>query len=72
MVQAVALVREFERRARHPMGAPLFGNFTEVWPGEDVQTPEEIDTFVRDEAWGYHASCSAKIGGDDDPNAPRT
>lgn len=69
MVQGVALVREFERRARRLMGAPLFGNFTEVWPGDDVQTPEEIDTFVRDEAWGHHASCSAKIGGDDDPMA---
>ncbi|MBV1857166.1 MAG: GMC family oxidoreductase N-terminal domain-containing protein, partial [Nannocystaceae bacterium] len=69
MVQGVALVREFERRARRLMGAPLFGNFTEVWPGPDVQTPEEINTFVRDEAWGHHASCSAKIGGDDDPMA---
>lgn len=69
MVQGVALVREFESRARRLMGAPLFGNFTEVWPGAEVQTPEEIDTFVRDEAWGHHASCSAKIGGDDDPVA---
>lgn len=69
MVQGVALIREFESRARRLMGAPLFGSFTEVWPGADVQTPEEIDTFVRDEAWGHHASCSAKIGGDDDPMA---
>ncbi|MGH1343919.1 MAG: GMC family oxidoreductase [Nannocystales bacterium] len=69
MVQGVALVREFEKRARRLMGAPLFGNFTEVWPGDNAQTPEEIDTFVRDEAWGHHASCSAKIGGDDDPMA---
>lgn len=69
MVQGVALIREFESRARRLMGAPLFGNFTEVWPGVDVQTPEEIDTFVRDEAWGHHASCSAKIGSEDDPMA---
>ncbi len=69
MVAGVALVREFERKTRQLMGAPLFGNFTEVWPGEEVQTPEEIDTFVRDEAWGHHASCSAKMGGDDDPMA---
>lgn len=69
MVAGVGLVREFERRARQLMGAPLFGNYTEVWPGEDVDTPDEVDQFVRDEAWGHHASCSAKIGGDDDPMA---
>ena len=69
MVAGVALVREFERRTRQLMGAPLLGNFTEVWPGDDVETPEDVDTFVRDEAWGHHASCSAKIGGDDDPMA---
>lgn len=69
MVAGVGLVREFERRARQLMGAPLFGNYTEVWPGEEVDTPDEVDQFVRDEAWGHHASCSAKIGGDDDPMA---
>jgi len=69
MVAGVALVREMERKARSLMGAPLFGDFVEVWPGPDVQTPDDVDTFVRDEAWGHHASCSAKIGAEDDPMA---
>jgi len=69
VVAGVTLVREFERRARQLMGAPLLGNFVEVWPGEEVATAAEVDTWVRDEAWGHHASCSAKIGGEDDPMA---
>ena len=28
-----------------------------------------VAQWVADEAWGHHASCSAKIGGDDDPMA---
>lgn len=31
-------------------------------PGEDVRTDEEIAEFVRDNAWGHHASCSCAIG----------
>jgi choline dehydrogenase len=32
-------------------------------PGADLQQ------FVRDSAWGHHASCTCKIGADDDPMA---
>jgi choline dehydrogenase len=31
-------------------------------PGEAVQTDEELRTFVRDRAWGHHASCTCPIG----------
>lgn len=41
----------------------------ELIPGEDVRTPAEIKQFIRDQAWGHHASCSCKIGADDDPMA---
>lgn len=41
----------------------------EVVPGDAVRTPEEIKQFVRDEAWGHHASGTCKIGDDDDPMA---
>lgn len=30
---------------------------------------ERLREFVRDQAWGHHASCSCKIGEDDDPMA---
>ncbi|PHH50242.1 Oxygen-dependent choline dehydrogenase [Ceratocystis fimbriata CBS 114723] len=45
---------------------PGFGNFTEVWPGPQVTNLEE---FVRNEAWGHHACCTAKIGADGDAMA---
>ena len=31
-------------------------------PGQALQTTEELRQFVRDNAWGHHASCSCKIG----------
>ncbi|PPJ56084.1 hypothetical protein CBER1_02093 [Cercospora berteroae] len=48
---------------------PLDGKFTEDWPGEKVQTDEEWKQFIKDEAWGHHACCTAKIGSDDDSDA---
>jgi choline dehydrogenase-like flavoprotein len=34
----------------------------EELPGEQYQTDEELRGFVRDNAWGHHASCSCAIG----------
>lgn len=34
----------------------------EELPGDHVQTDEELRTFVRDNAWGHHASCTCAIG----------
>lgn len=34
----------------------------EVVPGESVQTDEQIRKFIRDNAWGHHASCTCAIG----------
>jgi choline dehydrogenase len=31
-------------------------------PGESVQTDDELRAFVRDRAWGHHASCTCPIG----------
>jgi choline dehydrogenase len=31
-------------------------------PGEDVQSDEQIAAFVRNQAWGHHASCTCRIG----------
>jgi choline dehydrogenase len=42
----------------------------EEFPGhEKVRTPDEIRQFVRNEAWGHHASGTCKIGRADDPMA---
>jgi choline dehydrogenase-like flavoprotein len=34
----------------------------EEMPGDDVRTKEQIATFVRNHAWGHHASCTCRIG----------
>jgi choline dehydrogenase-like flavoprotein len=31
-------------------------------PGERVQSPDQIREFVRNNAWGHHASCTCSIG----------
>jgi choline dehydrogenase-like flavoprotein len=34
----------------------------EELPGEQIQSDAELKNFVRDNAWGHHASCSCPIG----------
>ena len=41
----------------------------EMVPGEGVRTPEDLRAFVRDNAWGHHASCTAAMGPAADPMA---
>ena len=35
---------------------------TEELPGPQYQSDEELAAYVRDNAWGHHASCSCAIG----------
>ena len=35
---------------------------TEEIPGEEFQTKEQLKTFVSNQAWGHHASCTCAIG----------
>ncbi len=66
MVSGVDLARRIGQRIDDLM---LFNSFQEVWPGPSVQTQAEVESFVKAEAWGHHASCTCKIGADDDPMA---
>lgn len=34
----------------------------EVTPGESVRTRDDLRRFVKNEAWGHHASCTCKMG----------
>ena len=34
----------------------------ELFPGERAESDEDLRTFVRDHAWGHHASCTCAIG----------
>ena len=38
----------------------------EVVPGDHVKSKEKIKDFIRNKAWGHHASCTCKIGSSDD------
>jgi choline dehydrogenase len=64
-LDAVAWGVEFVRRMAHRSGIDA----TELVPGDSFRTPDDLREFVRTHAWGHHASCTCKIGRDDDPTA---
>ena len=39
---------------------------SEEFPGDDLQTDEELKNYVRNNAWGHHASCTCAIGNEKD------
>jgi choline dehydrogenase-like flavoprotein len=41
----------------------------EELPGRALQTREQLGQFVKDNAWGHHASCTCAIGPRSDPSA---
>ncbi|KAM5349280.1 hypothetical protein ACJ41O_005787 [Fusarium nematophilum] len=59
---------KFSRKAFSSL-LPLDGSFSEVWPGKNVTSEQDAKQFLKDEAWGHHASCTCPIGPDDDPMA---
>jgi choline dehydrogenase len=60
---------EWTRNVYSNVSAPYQGNFAEVYPGNSTSTSDQIDQFVKDEAWSHHACCTARIGADGDPYA---
>lgn len=63
---AVAEGVDFARRLRDRLGDLVA---EELVPGAEVAGRDAVEDFVRDQAWGHHASCSAPIGAADDPMA---
>jgi choline dehydrogenase len=57
VVEGIKFVRKLTRKLRDNGMIE-----TEELPGDAVQTDEELATFVRDQAWGHHASCTCAIG----------
>jgi choline dehydrogenase len=55
VVEGVEFVRRMMGRASEVIERELV-------PGEDVDTREQVREFVRNEAWGHHASCTCKMG----------
>jgi choline dehydrogenase len=38
-------------------------------PGKQKHSRKDLEEYVRNQAWGHHASCTCKIGSDGDPAA---
>lgn len=62
VVNGVEFVRKMMQHARHVV-------HREVLPGATVTTQEELRQFIKNEAWGHHASCTCKMGVQEDPLA---
>jgi choline dehydrogenase len=66
MVNGVEFVRKIAGRSD---SVDLFTEWRETWPGSSANDRQKIGDWVKKEAWGHHASCSARIGADGDPMA---
>jgi choline dehydrogenase len=63
-LEAVVDGVEFARKLMAPLREELVER--EEQPGEHVKTRDQLREFVRNEAWGHHASGTCKIGRRDD------
>ncbi len=67
-LRAVRAGIEQARRIDRTARALRFGDAAtdhEVWPGPDVHG-DALDDVIRRDAWGHHASCTARMGADGD------
>ncbi|GME21831.1 Glucose-methanol-choline oxidoreductase [Neofusicoccum parvum] len=65
-LQAVYEGVQFARKIYESM-APTIGAWADVRPPSRDEAATK--QFIKDEAWGHHASCTAPIGADGDPMA---
>jgi len=64
-----ATLREAFKAMRHVMTQPALARYSagEIWPGPEVASDTEIDTFIRSAASTvYHPVGSCRMGADDD------
>ncbi len=64
MRDGVAIVNKLLKGSKHELTL-----HPEIMNGVNLATDAGVDQFVQDRAWGHHASCTCKIGGDDDAMA---
>ncbi|CEL00404.1 Putative Choline dehydrogenase, mitochondrial [Aspergillus calidoustus] len=48
---------------------PFMRSIEEELPGRHLTSDEQVKEFIRNEAWGHHASCTCPIGTEGDPKA---
>jgi choline dehydrogenase len=59
----------WSRQVYGNLSSTFQGHFVEEQPGSNITTTEQIKDFIRNEAWGHHAACSARMGSPLDPGA---
>lgn len=59
--EGVALARSMNRRA-DSLALTDGETGVETFPGPEVDSDAELDTFIQRHAWGHHASCSNPMG----------
>jgi choline dehydrogenase-like flavoprotein len=62
VIEGVEFVRSMNQRLSLVIG-------DEQVPGPQFDSREKLGEFIQKEAWGHHASCTNKIGADNDPMA---
>ncbi|KAJ7683685.1 hypothetical protein B0H17DRAFT_1204983 [Mycena rosella] len=69
--QDIVAIREAIKVARSIVEHPNITMHVEaqVFPGDDVQTDEEIEDHILEHVFGHHACCTNPMGAGDDPNA---
>ncbi|KAF2214536.1 hypothetical protein CERZMDRAFT_95799 [Cercospora zeae-maydis SCOH1-5] len=71
MIQALKLSRSaLQKYNQLPLSLLGGSKYKEFFPGPEVTSDEDLGTYIKDRAWGHHASCSVPIGADDDMNTP--
>ncbi|KAH9831052.1 Oxygen-dependent choline dehydrogenase [Teratosphaeria destructans] len=68
IAQAIKISREALARY-YSYGILLGSKFTEVAPGSSVTEEADLEQYIKDNAWGHHACCTAPIGGSQDSDA---
>ena len=59
---------KFVRKMTAPLKKENFIEEEEL-PGDRYESDDDLRDFVRNRAWGHHASCTCPIGADGDPEA---
>jgi choline dehydrogenase-like flavoprotein len=56
VVEGIRLVRQLSAGMKPQLIA------AEEMPGDGISSDDDLQQFVRDHAWGHHASCTCAIG----------
>jgi choline dehydrogenase len=59
----------FTRRIMDDVLPIIAGPVEEESPGRHLASADQVKEYIKNEAWGHHASCSCPIGADGDPKA---